>query len=37
LPDVVDGHIIQVVAVLTHLPEHGVLFLGEFSDYVRLS
>jgi hypothetical protein len=36
LPDVVKSYIVQIVAVLAHLSEHGVLFLGELSDYVRL-
>jgi hypothetical protein len=34
LPDVVESHIIQIIAVLAHFPEYGVLFLGEFSDYI---
>jgi hypothetical protein len=34
LPDIVKSHIVQVVAVLTHLPEHNILFFGEFSDYI---
>lgn len=32
LPDVVESHVVEVVAVLAHLPQHGIFFFGKISD-----
>ena len=37
MPDVVESHVVEVIAVLAHLPQHGIVFFGKISDDIWLS
>ena len=36
LPNRIDRYIVQVIAVLAHFPEHGIVLFRQAADDIRL-